>query len=165
MLTRVFVSFGANIGNPIDQIHSGLGCLQKLPDISNFKCSSLYLTPPMGPTQPDYINGVVEFNFSQSATQLLTQLQAIERQHGRDRQNETRWGPRPLDLDILLFGDNTINLHQLKIPHPGLLERAFVIIPLAELAPQLILPNGKNAAEHALTLQDPLIRRQDNWEN
>ena len=96
----------------------------------------------MGPEQPNFLNGAARFEFTSGATDLLDLLQSIESSHGRDRQKETRWGPRPLDLDILLFKDQKILTDRLSIPHPGLIERVFVLVPLCELAPNLVLPNG-----------------------
>ncbi len=95
----------------------------------------------MGPQdQPDYLNAVVGLQTELSAFHLLSELQHIEYSHGRTRDGE-RWGPRTLDLDLLLFADEIIDTPKLSVPHPGIAERSFVLLPLAELAPDLIVPN------------------------
>jgi len=95
----------------------------------------------MGPQdQPDYLNAVVGLQTELSAFKLLGELQNIENLHGRVRDGE-RWGPRTLDLDLLLYADEVINTPELKVPHPGIAERSFVLLPLAELAPDLVVPN------------------------
>lgn len=136
------MSFGANAGNPLAQILAGLHTLESSPGVSQFSCSSIYQTPPMGPEQPDYLNGVARFRYSNSALSLLDLFQSIERSQGRDRDNEIHWGPRPLDFDILLFSELQHNCERLTLPHPGMNERPFVLIPFSELDPELILPNG-----------------------
>ena len=139
------MSFGANAGNPLAQILAGLNILESSIGVDKFSCSSIYKTPPMGPEQPDYLNGVAQFNYQHSPLALLDLFQSIERSQGRDRANEIRWGPRPLDFDILLFGNQQHNCERLNLPHPGILERSFVLTPLAELNPEMILPNGRSA--------------------
>lgn len=102
--------------------------------------SSLYKSKPMGPAnQPDYVNAVVSIKTELEPLVLLDALQAIETAHGRLR-SDLRWGPRTLDLDILLFGQKVINQARLIIPHPGLHERAFVLYPLQEICPELMIP-------------------------
>jgi 2-amino-4-hydroxy-6-hydroxymethyldihydropteridine diphosphokinase len=112
--------------------------LEVLPDCQFVKCSSFYRSRPMGPKdQPEYINAVASLETSLQAEALLDALQAIEQAQGRVR--DKRWGPRTLDLDILLYGDERISTDRLKIPHPGLSEREFVLYPLYELAPDLMI--------------------------
>ena len=124
--------------------------------------SSLYTSPPMGPPdQPYYINAVVKIETVLDSFELLDRLQRIEINHGRTRDN-TRWGPRTLDLDILLFDEYTVECDNLKIPHPGLTERAFVVVPLAEIEPDVILPNGVSASELALRMHDETLVRLKN---
>lgn len=143
----VFIALGSNLQNPIRQIRSALVELQGLPNSVLVKTSSLYRTAPMGPEQPDFINAAVQINTSLSAMALLAELQSIENLHGRVRAQH--WGPRTLDLDLLLYGDEIIVSEQLVIPHPGMKARAFVLYPLLEIAPDLILPGGEAVSELA----------------
>ena len=141
-MNKVYIGLGSNLANPQQQINNALAALLSLDDVSNLQVSSLYASKPMGPQdQPDYVNAVVSFNWDGEALDLLDQLQHIEQLHGRVRKSE-RWGPRTLDLDIILYGDQTIHSERLDVPHYGMQERAFVLYPLAELSPELILPCG-----------------------
>lgn len=135
--------------DPKAQVCSAIAALNVADDIRVESRSSLYSSPPMGPAdQPNYVNAVVEIRTCLESLELLDRLQQIERDHGRVR-GDVRWGPRTLDLDILLFDAISVDGDRLRIPHPGLAERAFVIVPLAEIAPELVLPNGVLAAELA----------------
>jgi 2-amino-4-hydroxy-6-hydroxymethyldihydropteridine diphosphokinase len=117
-----------------------LQVLMGLPGSTLCRYSSLYRSPPMGPQdQPDYINAVAELETGLSAAELLSLLQAIEDQQGRVR-GAARWGPRTLDLDILIYGQAQIKAPKLTVPHPGIAERPFVLYPLAEIAPDLEIP-------------------------
>ncbi|SEQ32745.1 2-amino-4-hydroxy-6-hydroxymethyldihydropteridinediphosphokinase [Ectothiorhodospira magna] len=138
--TLAYIGIGANLGQPQQQVRDALAALACLPR-TRLRChSSLYRSPPMGPPdQPDYINAVAELDTALSPMALLRLLLDLERQHGRVRQGE-RWGPRTLDLDILLHGDRIIQTPRLTVPHPGLGARAFVLYPLAEIAPELSVP-------------------------
>jgi len=108
------------------------------------QCSSVYETEPMGPAdQPDFLNAVVALHTQMPALDLLDVLQNIESLHGRVRDGE-RWGPRTLDLDLLLYGEHIIDTPRLSVPHPGIAERSFVLLPLQELEPELVVP-GKGA--------------------
>ncbi|MCB1756273.1 MAG: 2-amino-4-hydroxy-6-hydroxymethyldihydropteridine diphosphokinase, partial [Gammaproteobacteria bacterium] len=114
---------------------------------------SLYRSSPMGPAdQPDFINAVVKAVTGFSALDLLDRLQAIEQQMGRVRDGQ-RWGPRVIDLDLLLFGSETIATPRLTVPHYGLAERAFVLVPLAEINPGLMIP-GQGALQGLLERTD-----------
>ncbi len=136
---RCFIGLGSNLENPQQQINTAIKDIGKINYVSVTKLSSLYKSPPMGPQdQPDYINAVVEIETTLSAHDLLDSLQAIEQQHGRVRKRH--WGERTLDLDILLYAQQLINDERLTVPHPGISERAFVIYPLAEIAPELKIP-------------------------
>lgn len=131
---RVFIGLGSNLGEPQEQIASAVQQLAKIPESCDLKVSRLYRSRPLGPQdQPDYINAVAQLTTQLEAEALLDQLQAIEQAHGRRRGGE-RWGARILDLDLLLYADQIINSERLIVPHPGLSERAFVLIPLADLA-------------------------------
>ncbi|MBT4838516.1 MAG: 2-amino-4-hydroxy-6-hydroxymethyldihydropteridine diphosphokinase [Methylococcales bacterium] len=137
---KVFIGIGSNLNQPLQQIKTAIETLQKYTFIDVVKVSCLYYSKPLdNKAQPDYINGVILLKTNLSALDLLDVLQQIENQHGRDRSAE-RWSSRPLDLDILLYGSQQINNERLQIPHPGVGVRAFVLLPLAELAPDLTIP-------------------------
>lgn len=110
------------------------------------------------PNQPNYVNAVVMIGTPLDSFELLKRLQGIERDHGRLRTG-TRWGPRTLDLDILLFGTESIDTDRLRIPHRGLTERSFVVVPLAEIVPSLILPNGVCVSDLAAQMQEQSLAR------
>lgn len=125
---------------PVTQVRQAIQELGELNQSKLIKSSSLYESKPMGPSnQPDYVNAVVSIKTELEPLMLLDALQMIETGHGRVR-NSLRWGPRTLDLDILLFGQKVINQPRLIIPHPGLHERAFVMYPLQEICPELNIP-------------------------
>ncbi|WP_193222167.1 2-amino-4-hydroxy-6-hydroxymethyldihydropteridine diphosphokinase [Alkalilimnicola sp. S0819] len=139
MAERVFIGLGSNLAEPARQVRDALRDLGALPDTRLVRQSSLYASPPMGPPdQPDYINAVAELRTELAPLALLAQLQGLERRSGRER--VVRWGPRTLDLDILLWGERKLALEGLTVPHPGVHERAFVLYPLAEIAPGLSVP-------------------------
>ncbi len=142
MTTSAYIGLGANLNNPKQQIEVAFKALANLPNTQLLLRSSLYQSPPMGPQdQDDYINAVAKIETSLTPIDLLDQLQSIEKTQGRVRKAE-RWGPRTLDLDLLLFGDQAIECERLTIPHYGLRQRAFVLLPLQEIAPELKLPDG-----------------------
>lgn len=135
--TRVnaYIGLGSNLEGPQDQIRQALGELEELPQTRCQAFSSLYKTHPVGPQdQPDFINAVARLSTGLDAESLLDELQRVEIMHRRVREGH-RWGPRTLDLDLLLFGDQQIATERLQVPHPRLAERAFVLVPLAEIAP------------------------------
>ncbi len=137
---RVYVALGSNLGQREEHIRSALDDVAALPGVSSVQGSSLYETEPMGPQhQPDYLNAVCGFDYRGSPRLLMEQLQEIEKRHGRQEGGQ-RWGARPLDLDILLFGDQRTEEPDLTIPHIGLPERSFVLWPLMELNPALMVP-------------------------
>jgi 2-amino-4-hydroxy-6-hydroxymethyldihydropteridine diphosphokinase len=137
-----YIGIGSNQANPIKQAKQAIAALKTLPKTKLINCSSLYCSTPMGPQdQPDYINAVAQLDTQLSALELLDELQQIELSQGRVRK-ENRWGPRTLDLDILLFGDQQINNARLTIPHYGMKVREFVLYPLLEIAADLVLPDG-----------------------
>jgi 2-amino-4-hydroxy-6-hydroxymethyldihydropteridine diphosphokinase len=136
---RVFIGLGSNLADPEAQVKSAITDIDRLSAVQFLRSSSLYKSPPMGPQdQPDYINAVIEVQTHLSAHELLDYLQKIEQQHGRLRQRH--WGERTLDLDLLIFGENQIDDERLQVPHPGIAERSFVLYPLAEIAPELVIP-------------------------
>jgi len=145
-MKTVYLGIGSNLDNPVMQIYEAVDRLKAIPGVTVKKLSSLYESSPMGPQdQPDFINAVVAIETNLSAEELFTFLKRIEGVQGR-KQTDERWGPRPIDLDILLFGDEMIETAQLTIPHPGLKLREFVVYPLIEVAPHLILPTGESMA-------------------
>lgn len=139
MSGRCHVALGANLGDPVATVSAAIAALRRLPDTEFVAASSLYRTAPVGlKHQPDFINAVVELIAVPPAPTLLEMLFAIEARFGRRR--SIRNAPRTLDLDLLLYGDETSADPSLTLPHPRLHERAFVLAPLAEIAPDLVIP-------------------------
>ncbi|MGR6501060.1 2-amino-4-hydroxy-6-hydroxymethyldihydropteridine diphosphokinase [Shewanella sp. Koi 1] len=138
-MTQVFVALGANLEDPKTQLDNAVAALSALAENQSLKVSPYYGSAPMGDVvQPDYINAVASFETSLAPIALLDALQEIENTQGRVRKE--RWGPRTLDLDLLLYGDAIIDEPRLKVPHYGMKERSFVLVPLAAIAPDLVLP-------------------------
>jgi 2-amino-4-hydroxy-6-hydroxymethyldihydropteridine diphosphokinase len=138
----VYIGLGSNLGKSQAQLLSALMAIREIADTQVTKVSSFYRSSPMGPKdQPDYLNAVAQISTGLAPQALLTALQKIENQHGRERKGE-RWGPRTLDLDILLFGKQKIQTDTLTIPHIGIANREFVLVPLFEIVPNLIMPDG-----------------------
>jgi len=136
----VYVGLGSNLDNPCGHVRRALSDLDGIAHTACMARSSLYASPPMGPSdQPDYVNAVARLRTSLAPLALLDALQSIEQAHQRTRDGQ-HWGPRTLDLDVLLYGDREIDDDRLKIPHPGLHERAFVIYPLLEIAGDIDIP-------------------------
>jgi 2-amino-4-hydroxy-6-hydroxymethyldihydropteridine diphosphokinase len=137
---RCYIGLGSNLDDPVLQVRRGLAALTTLPDTELLRPSSLYRSPPMGPPdQPEYVNAVCALATRLPAPRLLAHLQDLEARHGRVR-GPLRWGPRILDLDLLLYGEARIDEPGLTVPHPGLRERAFVLHPLIEIAPDVEVP-------------------------
>lgn len=155
---RAYIALGSNLNNPVYQLQLALQALQALPSTKIQRVSHFYQNPPMGPQdQPNFVNAVAALDTSLEPLILLEKLQKIEKQQGRNRDIEQRWGPRTLDLDILLYADSCMNTEKLILPHPGLTERCFFLVPLYEIAPDLILPNGELLKIYVLdTLKDGL---------
>lgn len=138
--TTAWVALGSNLQEPVEQVIAGFEALSALPETRLTARSTLYGSRPMGPTdQPDYVNAVARLSTTLSAHELLDALQAIENRAGRTR-NGPRWGPRIIDLDLLLHGDLQCNDERLTLPHPGIAERPFVLVPLAAIEPALDIP-------------------------
>ncbi len=136
---EVFIGLGCNMGDCRGNLRFALRGLAALPGYRPLALSSLYLTAPVGKTdQASFYNAVARGNYGGTPLQLLAGLQALEKARGRERRE--RWGPRTLDLDLLLFGHEILELPGLEIPHPRLAERVFVLAPLQEIAPELVLP-------------------------
>jgi 2-amino-4-hydroxy-6-hydroxymethyldihydropteridine diphosphokinase len=138
-VTVAYVGLGSNLEDPARQVEAALDELDHLPHTRLVKRSSLYRTKPVGyADQPDFINAVAQLETGLPAERLLDELQALEARHGRKR--SFRNAPRTLDLDLLLFGDLVLSTERLTLPHPRMRERAFVLDPLREIAPDLELP-------------------------
>ncbi len=158
-IATVYIGIGANLQNPIKQLKQALDTLNTHPELKIIKTSSFYRSVPMGPQdQPDFINAVCQLETQLSPLALLDCLQTIEKQQGRVRKAE-RWGPRVLDLDILMYNQEEIHQERLIIPHYGLRERNFVILPLDEIAPNLQLPDGTLITSLAENIEKQGIER------
>ena len=147
-----FIALGSNLKNPAAQVRAGFVALATLPATKLTAQSSLYRSAPIGyADQPDFINAVAAIETTLAPRALLDALLAIERSHGRVR--DFLNAPRTLDLDVLLYGDLQLHEHGLTIPHPRMHERAFVLLPLAEIAPQCVIP-GRGAVTELLRAID-----------
>jgi len=147
---QAYVGLGSNLREPIRQVQRGLEALARLPGTRRLRHSALYRSRPLGVVaQPDFINAVAALETRLSPLAFLRCLQHIERQQGRVR-NGVLWGPRTLDLDLLLFGEIHMQSPDLTLPHPDLHRRSFVLYPLHEIAPQLVIP-GRGAVFKLLT--------------
>ncbi len=156
-----YVALGANLGNPLTTVRAALAALQAMPDAALLAASSLYRTAPVGlKHQPDFINAVVKLTTDLSPLELLGRLFEIEARFGRVR--SIRNAPRTLDLDLLLCDDLMLDLPgppRLTLPHPRMTERAFVLAPLAEIAPDLTIPGAGLVAELLPSVADQRIER------
>lgn len=152
-MNTCYIGIGSNLGDPIKQARQAIDALKEVTNSTLISVSSLYGSKPMGPSdQPDYVNAVAMLETTLEPLELLDALQHIEQTQGRVRKAQ-RWGPRTLDLDILLINNSTIDIPRLTVPHYGMREREFVLYPLLEIAPQLVLPDG--TALEQLTTQCP----------
>ena len=148
--TVAYVGLGSNMGDGPSALSAARETVAALPGVRIVSASSLYLTEPQGVSeQPFFTNQVVELACDPGlrAGTLLDMLLDEENSLGRVRGGGLRFGPRPIDLDLLLFGNEVMNTERLALPHPRMLERAFVLVPLAEIAPDLVLPHGLNVTE------------------
>lgn len=142
---RAYIGLGSNLEDPRQQVTTAFQELAELPQSELVMRSSLYRSDPVGPQdQPDFINAVAALDTTLEPHALLDQLQTLEQKHRRVR--ERHWGPRTLDLDLLLYGDQVIGTDRLTVPHAFMQERSFVLWPLAEIAPALQLPDGTDLA-------------------
>ncbi len=152
-MTIVYIGLGSNLADPRAQVEDGLRALALLADTRLVRNSRLYRSAPWGRAdQPEFVNAVAELDTTLAPKSLLDALLAIERQAGRKR-DATRWGPRVLDLDILVYADLILDTPGLHVPHPHLHERVFVLMPLCEIAPELHIP-GKGRADTLLAQLD-----------
>lgn len=170
-MTTIYIGIGSNLDDPLAHVITAIHELGQLDGCQFLSASSLYksrpLSSPASPpasnpmytgSQPDYINAVVAINTTKDELKLLDDLQDMEHRHGRVREGE-RWGPRTLDLDILLADDKIINHPRLIIPHPGLHQRSFVLYPLQEIAPDLIIPGHGSLQELIAQCDDEGLER------
>lgn len=138
---RVFVGLGGNLGDVVQTLADALAHIGRLPQTQLVARSGFYRSPAWGVVeQPDFVNAVAELTTQLLPQDLLARLLEIERRAGRERKEGQRWGPRRLDLDLLLYGDACIDESGLRIPHPHMHERGFVLLPLLEIAPDLVIP-------------------------
>jgi len=146
-VTRVYIAIGSNLASPLEQVNAALAALAEIPDSQIVAVSPFYRTPPLGPQdQPDYLNAAVALDTDLAPETLLDHTQRIELQQGRERKAH-RWGPRTLDLDIMLFGDRQIATPRLTVPHYDMKNRAFMLLPLVHIAPDVCFPDGVKVAD------------------
>lgn len=146
-MERVYLGLGSNLAEPLQQLRDALVAIERLPGSQLADVSSFYISDPLGPSdQPRYVNAVAALDTRLTPLELLDALQAIELEQGRVRKDQ-RWGPRTLDLDILLFGQRRLAEERLTVPHYHMHARAFVLYPLAEIAGELQLPDGRYLRE------------------
>ncbi len=149
-----FVGLGGNLGEVAATLRAATEALARLPATRLLRASRLYRTPAWGlEQQPDFINGVVALETRLDPRELLDALLRIEREFGREREGGPRWGPRSLDLDLLLHGEAVVEQAGLRLPHPHLHERAFALVPLLEIAADILIP-GQGSARDALSRLD-----------
>lgn len=156
MTRRAYIGLGSNLGQREAHLSAALEGLRRAPGVTLLRSSGLYETAPVGPPQPDYLNAVAELEVTLAPLQLLELLRALERAAGRERRE--RWGPRTLDLDLLFYGGDVLELPGLTVPHPELHRRRFVLEPLVELAPEFVHPVlGRTAFQllQELTTESP----------
>lgn len=157
---RAYVALGANIGQPLVALCSAVEELSQLPGIRLVASSSFYRTAPVGvENQPDFVNAVVAIDTTLAPDVLLQTLLEIEARHGRLR--ETHLAPRTLDLDLLMYGDTRSDDAHLTLPHPRMHQRAFVLVPLLEIAPDVHIPGKGAAAEWLATIHDQPISKME----
>ncbi|WP_313081655.1 2-amino-4-hydroxy-6-hydroxymethyldihydropteridine diphosphokinase [Atlantibacter sp.] len=158
-MTRVYLAIGSNLASPLEQVNAALAALADIPESQLVAVSDFYRTPPLGPQdQPDYLNAAVELETALAPEALLDHTQRIELQQGRERKAH-RWGPRTLDLDIMLFGEMQIETPRLTVPHYDMKNRAFMLLPLAQIAPDLRFPDGDKLSDLLANLDPSGISR------
>ena len=161
-MNQIFCALGGNVGNREENFLKAATAFSLIPETRLVRCSPVYETPPVGVTdQPAFLNAVVELDSTQSPHALLKYMQAIEHSLGRKR--DVQWGPRTIDLDLILYGFSEIQDLQLTVPHPHFHQRSFVLAPLADLAPDLIPPGFDTSIRQLRDAQDDLaaISRYD----
>ena len=155
----VYVGIGSNLQLPARQVEEAFNLAGAIPGTRLVARSSLYRSAPFGGIeQPDFVNAVAALLTVLKAADFLAALQAIETRQGRER-GGARWGPRVLDLDLLVYGDQTIDQPGITVPHPGIAERNFVLLPLGEIAPDLVIPGLGRVADLPVNSDEPSISR------
>lgn len=155
----VFIALGSNLDGPARQIETAFEFLDRIPESELLQRSSLYRSAPLGGVeQPDFVNAAAAMSTVLPARELLEELQAIERLRGREDRH-IRWGPRTLDLDLLIYGDLVIDEPGLTVPHPGIALRNFVLLPLREIAPDNEIPGLGRVQDIAVNEEEPRISR------
>lgn len=155
MCGKVYLGLGSNMGDKVGNIRRARDLIAAIAGVKLIRSSSLYLSAPWGKTdQDDFINQVMEIETELKPLDLLHRLQEIEIKLGRQRRE--LWGPRIIDLDVLLYGREIITLEELKVPHPYLMQRLFVLVPLAEISPELEFPDGSTLREVLDSLESRL---------
>ena len=154
-----YVGLGSNLQMPARQIDEAFELLAEIEGSRLVRRSSLYRSTPLGGIeQPDFVNGVAAMLTTLEPSEFLAKLQAIEKRQGRERDG-ARWGPRVLDLDLLVFCGQIIEQPGITVPHPGIAERNFVLLPLGEIAPDLVIPGLGRVADLPVNMDEPSISR------
>ena len=158
-MTKAYVALGANLGNPQEALQAALEDLRQTAGVGVTAVSSFYRTAPVESSGPDYVNAVAEVATTLEASELLHVLQRIENAHGRVRPVGVVNAPRTLDLDMLLFGKDTVATPELTVPHPRMHMRAFVLVPLLEIAPDAVIPGLGAARDYVAATADQAIQK------
>lgn len=158
-MTKAYVALGANLGNPQEALQAALEDLRRTAGVGVTAVSSFYRTAPVESSGPDYVNAVAEVATTLEASELLHVLQRIENAHGRVRPAGVVNAPRTLDLDLLLFGKDTVATPELTVPHPRMHLRAFVLVPLLEIAPDAVIPGLGAARDYVASTADQAIQK------
>jgi 2-amino-4-hydroxy-6-hydroxymethyldihydropteridine diphosphokinase len=153
-VTSAYLALGSNLGDRLATLQRAVDLLSAAGDIRVIRSSRVFETAPVGPPQPDYLNAVVEIETTLEPRALLAACQAVERELGRERRE--RWGPRTIDVDVLTYDDLEVDEPDLRIPHPRMHERAFVLVPLGELDADPPLPSGRHLVDVTLPPGDVL---------
>lgn len=158
-MTKAYVALGANLGHPQESLQAALEDLRQTAGVGVTAVSSFYRTAPVESSGPDYVNAVAEVETTLAASELLHVLQRIENAHGRVRPAGVVNAPRTLDLDLLLFGKDTVATPELTVPHPRMHLRAFVLVPLLEIAPDAVIPGLGGARDYVAATADQAIQK------
>jgi len=154
-----YVGVGSNLQGPGKQVESAMGLLDEIPGTRLVSMSSLYRSAPFGGVeQPDFVNAVAAVLTQLEPDEFLTALHDIEHRLGRER-DDTRWGPRVIDLDLLVYAGEIVDEPDITVPHPGIRERNFVLLPLGEIAPELVIPGLGRVASIPVNMDEPHISR------